>query len=267
MSLSSLAAPAKSQPDARRNDPLFVQSVEKAFRVLTAFNAARPTMSLAQLAAATRLDKSAAQRFAHTLERLGYIRKDMHTKHFELTTRTLAPAYHYIRSNPLMRRALPYLVQLSNSTEEATNLSMLEGTHIVFVARLVSRHAVDAHVTVGTRSPAYCTAAGIAMLSHLPITEATAILRASTLRPYTQHTTWRMSELTSKLREAAAKGYAVCSEEILINDVSIAAPILDGGGRPVAAVNLAMSKTHCEPLEAERRFALLVVATARAISG
>lgn len=34
-----------------------------------------------------------------------------------------------------MRRALPYLVQLSNSTEEATNLSMLEGPHIVFVAR------------------------------------------------------------------------------------------------------------------------------------
>lgn len=105
------------------------------------------------------------------------------------------------------------------------------------------------------------------MLSHLPFTEATAILRASTLRPYTQHATCRMPELTVKLREAAARGYAVCSKEILINDVSIAAPILDGGGRPVAAVNLAMSKTHCDPLEAKRRFASLVVAAAQAISG
>ena len=101
---------AKPPPEMGGDDPLFVQSAEKAFRVLTAFSAARPTMSLSQLAVATGLEKSAAQRFAHTLERLGYLRKDAHTKHFELTTRTLAPAYRFTQSNPLMRRALPYLV-------------------------------------------------------------------------------------------------------------------------------------------------------------
>ena len=144
---------------------------------------------------------------------------------------------------------------------------MLEGTHIVFVARFVSRHVVAANVTVGSHSPAYCTAAGTAILSHLPWAEATAILRASTLRAYTPHTTWRMPELTFKLRDAAARGYAVCSEEILVNDVSEAAPILDGAGRPVAAVNLAVSKLRCEAPEAARNFAPLVVATAQAISG
>lgn len=262
------ARPAASPPaEEGRDDPLFVRSVEKALRVLTAFSARRPTLSLSQLAMATGLDKSAAQRFAHTLLRLGYLRKDSRTKHFELTSRTLAPAYHYTQSNPLVRRAVPYLVQLAGATEEATNLSMLEGTDIVFVARFVTRHVIASHVTVGTHSPAFCTAPGIAMLSHLPAKEAQAILDASTLRPFTPHTTWRMPEVQMKLQEAAARGYAVCSEEILINDISVAAPILDGDGRPVAAVNVAVSKLRCDAATAERQFAPLVVTTAQAISG
>ncbi len=260
------AGPTTSPPE-EREDPLFVRSVEKALRVLTAFNARRPTLSLSQLAAATGLDKSAAQRFAHTLLRLGYLRKDPRTKHFELTSRTLAPAHHYTQSNPLVRRAVPYLVQLAGATEEATNLSMLDGTDIVFVARFVTRHVIASHVTVGTRSPAFCTAPGIAMLSHLPAGEAQGILDASTLRPYTPHTTWRMPELQVKLREAAARGYAVCSEEMLINDISVAAPILDGDGRPVAAVNVAVSKLRCDVATAVHQFAPLVVTTAQAISG
>jgi DNA-binding IclR family transcriptional regulator len=251
----------------RRNDPLFVQSVEKAFRVLTAFDATRPTLNLSQLTAATGLDKSAAQRFAHTLLRLGYLRKDPHTKHFELTTRTLAPAYHYTQSNPLVRRAVPYLVQLSSMTEEAANLSVLEGTEIVFVARFISRHVVTSQATVGMRSPAYCTAPGIAMLSHLPTAEVLPILAASKLRAYTPYTTWRMPELLARLEQAATRGYAICSEEMLINDVSVAAPILYGDGRPIGAVNLAVSKVRWDAAEAERRFAPLVVSIAQAISG
>jgi IclR family pca regulon transcriptional regulator len=259
-------APAAATAEETR-DPLFVQSVEKAFRVLAAFDASRRTLGLSQLAAATGMDLSATQRFAHTLERLGYLRKDTHTRHFELTTRTLGPAYHFTQSNPLVRRAVPYLVQLSSTTEEATNLSMLEGTNIVFVARFVSRHAVAADVSVGSRSPAFCTAPGIAILSRLPEAEAEAILRASKLRAFTPHTVWHLPELRARLRQAAARGYAVCAEEILFNDISVAAPVLDGDGRPVGAVNVAVSKEHCDAATAERRFAPLVMATAQAISG
>jgi DNA-binding IclR family transcriptional regulator len=259
-----------SQPDgavrAERDDPLFVHSVEKAFRVLTAFDAARPTLSLSQLAAVTGLDKSAAQRFAHTLQTLGYLRKDPRTKHFALTLRTLSPAHHYTQSDPLVRRAVPYLLQLSRATDGAANLTMLDGTEIVFVALFTGRHAVTTPTTVGTRSPAYCTAPGIAMLSRLPLAEVQAILRASTLRAYTPHTVWRMPEVMTRVRQAAARGYAVCSEEMLIDDVSVAAAVMDGNGRPVGAVNLAVSKIRSNPADVEARYAPLVIAAAQAVS-
>lgn len=66
---------------------------------------------------------------------------------------------------------------------------------------------------------------------------------------------------------AAERGYAVCSEEILINDISIAAPVLDRDGKPVAAVNVAVSKLRYTAAAAETRFAPLVIETAQAISG
>lgn len=258
---------SRESPEDDREDPLFVQSVEKAFRVLKAFSAKRPTLSLSQIASITGLDKSAAQRFAHTLERLGYLYKDPHTKHFELTSRTLAAANNYTQSNPLVRRAIPYLLQLATTTEEATNLSVLEDTEVVFVARFISRNAIAPHVTIGGRSPAFCTAPGIAILSQMPEAAARPILAASNLRAYTPHTTWRIPDLLGRIRGAAARGYAVCSEEILINDISVAAPVLDREGKPVAAVNLAVSKLRHTVAAVETRFASLVVETAQAISG
>lgn len=258
---------AGRSPDATLpDDPLYVRSVEKAFRVLTAFDTGRPTLSLAQIAVMADLDRSAAQRFAHTLERLGYLRKDPQTRRFELTTRTLDLGYHYTRASPLVERTLPYLQHLSRTTEESVSLTVLDGTEIVFVSRLVSRHMLDTNVIVGTRLPAYCTAPGIAMLSRLPADEARTVLSASNLRAYTPHTTWRMPDLLRKLAETAQRGYAVARDEIFPGDISIAAPILGPAGRPVAAVNIAVSGLRIQADEAERQFSSLVISAARSMS-
>ncbi|HKW94224.1 MAG TPA: IclR family transcriptional regulator C-terminal domain-containing protein [Methylomirabilota bacterium] len=246
--------------------PLFVQSVEKAFRVLRAFDASHQTMGVSQIAATTGLDKSAAQRFAHTLEELGYLRKDPDTRRYELTTRTLDLGYHYVRASALVERAIPYLLHLSQTTEEAVNLAVLDATEIVFVSRFMSRQLLNTDVIVGTRLPAYCTAAGIAILSRLPTEEARAVLDASELRPFTPKTTWRMPDLVAKLRTTASHGYATAFEEIYPGDLSVAAAILGGRGRPVGAIAVSASKTRVDPNKAEARFAPLVVAAARSLS-
>ncbi|MBI3451831.1 MAG: IclR family transcriptional regulator [Rhodospirillales bacterium] len=255
------AAPTPSRPD-----PLLVQSVEKAFRVLTAFDRAHPTMSLTQLAAAIDLDKSATQRFTHTLVRLGYLRKDMGTKRFELTVKTLDLGRHYTQANPLVDRAMPYLLHLSKTTEETVNLTVLDDTEIVFVARFMSRHVLKNDVIIGTRMPAFCTASGIAILSHLPRNEARDILQRSDLKAFTPHTTFRMGDLIKKLDISAARGYATAFEEFYHGDLSIAAPVVDHNRRSLGAINIAVSRARFSPKEAEEQFSSLVVAAAASIS-
>ena len=243
-----------------------VASVEKAFRVLTAFDDVHPTLSLTQLAVRTGLGRSAAQRFTHTLERLGFLRKDPATKRFELTVRTLDLAYHYARASALIERAMPYLQHLSRTTEETINLTVRDDTDIVFVSRFMSRHVLNTDVVVGTRMPAFCTAPGLAMLAALPSDDARDILARSRRQPFTSATVTAMDDLVATLATVAARGYATAFDQFYQGDLSTAAAILDRAGRPVAAINIAVSRARFTPEQAEATFSPLVVAAALSVS-
>jgi len=268
MKLRSSTAKRINSVREPRVDPLTVQSVEKAFRVLTAFDGVNPSMSVTQVAEAIGLDKSAAQRFTHTLTKLGYLHKDLVTKRFELGVRALDLAYHYIRPNLPVERAMPCLLNLSKTTDETINLTVQDDTEIVFIARFMSRHVLNLNtdVVVGKRMPAYCTAAGVAILSQLPAEQAVNTLKRSDLRAHTPHTICRMKDLLRKLEMSAARGYATAFEEFYLGDLSIAAPILAQSGRPVGAINVSVPRARFTAEEAEKRFSPLVMATALSIS-
>lgn len=262
------AATATSDAPKRRTsaETLTVRSVEKAFNVLEAFGSSPTPLSLTALANILDVDKSTAQRFMYTLERLGYLRKDVETKRYSLTVKSLNFSYGYIRTNELLTRAMPYLVHLSRETEETINITVRDQSEIVFVSRFMSRHLFNTDVTVGTRMPVYCTAPGIAMLAHLPRAEALDILNNCDRRPITQHTTWQMDALEEKLSLCATRGFATAFEEYYHDDLSIAAPLFDAHHIPSAALTLSVSRSRYAPEEAVERFAPQVLAAARAIS-
>ena len=261
-----LPTAAATTPPATTEDGLFVHSVERAFRVLGAFGQGPRSMGLTEIAAATGLDRSAAQRFTHTLERLGYLRKDPRTRHYELTVRTLDLGYRYIRASALVDRALPYLLDLSRATEEAVSLTVLDGSEIVYVSRLLSRHMLHTNVQVGSRLPAYCTAPGIAMLARMPRPAALAVLEASDRRAYTPQTTTALPELLARLDETARRGFAMTCEEIFPGDISVAAAVIGADGEPCAAVNVGVARARCAPEAAAARLGPLVIGAAAAMS-
>lgn len=258
---------AKRAPASKsQDDVLFVHSVEKAFRIIEAFDEANPTLALSQIVTLTGLDKSAAQRFSHTLCKLGILRKDPDSKRLELTAKTLDLGYRFTRTNAFVKRALPYLLHLSKATEETVNLTILDENDIVFVARFLSRHVLNTDVTIGKRMPAYCTAPGRAILAALPRDSAVEILKRSSLRAYTPRTIYRMPAIMTELDATAARGYATAFEEVFAGDASVAAAIVDSTGRVLGAVNLATSTARFSHKDFVTRFSGLVTAAARSIS-
>lgn len=236
-------------------------------RVLTAFNDKSTRLSLSQIADHTELDISATQRFTHTLTTLGYLVKDNFTKTYALSPRMLDFAYHYLASNEMIGRAAPYLRQLSQETEETTNVTVLDGTDIVFALRIVSRHVLNPHVITGSRLPAYCTAPGLAILAALPQQEALDILQRTNLIAHTHHTVNDIDKILARLDIIRVKGYAHTEGEYFLGDISTAAAIVGPHGRPVGAVNVAVSRTRWKGEKDEERIANLVILAARAISG
>lgn len=165
--------------------PLYVQSVEKAMKVITAFDGSKRQLSLSEISALTGFDMSATQRFTFALAALGYLFKDTESRKYELSPKLVDFTYHYLISNELVSRATPYLQQLGSETEEATNLTVLDDTDIVFVLRIVSRNVFNAHVITGSRLPAYCTAPGLAILATLHDGEVDDILSRTNLVAFT----------------------------------------------------------------------------------
>lgn len=249
-----------------RDDPLMVRAVEKAFRVLTTFDAGNSRQSLTQIAERAGLDRSAAQRFTHTLSKLGYLSKDPRTKYYELTAKTLSLAYEYTRSSPVVLRAHPYLSHINRTTEETVSLTALEGTDIIYLSRYLSPNVLDTDVTIGSRLPAFCTSGGLALLSAMPDAQVEDILSRSDLKAYTTKTKYQLPEIWEQINLTRSRGFATVEEQLYTGDISMGAPIVTPDGQVVAAVSLSASRFRYTEASLIENFAASVVTAARSMS-
>ena len=245
---------------------LFVQSFATGLSVLYAFNAERREMSLPEIASAAGISKSAAQRFAHTLETLGMLTKDPASKRYSLSSRTLDLGYRYLQSHALLERASPYLLELNRRSGETVNLGEPAGLEMIYIGRFPSPLRSIVHMPIGRRLPMYTASAGRAYLSGLPEHEARAILEASDRVKFTPRTVTEIEPLMEMLAQAREQGYAYSNEEYYRGDLALAVPVHDVSQRVVAAVNVSVSTSDWTLASAIDQFVPLMLDTARLIS-
>jgi DNA-binding IclR family transcriptional regulator len=246
---------------------LFVASVAKAFRLLEAFGSGRAGLKHADMSSLTGLDKSAAQRFAYTLEALGYLRKDPDSRAYSLTPKALALGLNYLRANGVAEPAAPFLREAARQSDETVNLTQLHGNEIVYIGRIPSRHIISTDVLVGTRYPAWCTATGRVMLAHLPDLEMQQIVRESNRVAYTKHTITEFDQLVSVIRRVREDGYTFCTDQIFHGgEYTVAAPVFGPAHEPIAAVGITGLASRHEQQDFITKMVPIVIDTAAAIS-
>ena len=247
-------------------DRLFVASVEKALRVLEVFAGEGRALSIGQLAEASGDNRSSVQRSVSTLTALGYLDQDPDTRSYRPAAKCLSVANAFLRSDWLVQRAFPVLMECHRATDETVNLTRLIDTDVMLVSRLPSRHLVSIEMHVGSRAPAFCTAPGRAILAFLPETEREAVLARSDIVTLTSFTCTDPVEIRRRIEAVHRKGYALQSQEMAMGDISVAAPVLDARGRAVAAVNVAVPTSRWTADRLEREAAPVVVQAARALT-
>lgn len=219
-----------------RDNPLFVQVLEKGTEVIRSFTAQRKTMTLGEIAEATSLSKGSVQRLVYTLESLGYITKHPKTRRFHLTPQILALGYNYLAADSVVDVANPFLAELANTTGETVNLLEPTQFEMVYVARFASRRFIPIHMPIGCRIPMYCTASGRAHLSALPRDACRSMLEAMQRVRHTANTVTDIDELVALIDEAVKLGYALNTEELFAGDMAVAAPVIGSQGQPIASV-------------------------------
>lgn len=237
-----------------------MEALARGFDVIKAFQAGRPTMTLSEVAAQAGLARPTARRFLITLQQLGYVRAD--GAGFALTPRVLELGTSYVTSLSLWEVARPHMEALVARTGESTSVAQLDGSDVVYVARVAVPKIVTLSVTIGTRFPALQTSLGKVLLAALPDDEVDAVLAEpsrSGVRPVWNPT---RKERTAVLREVRARGWALADEELAAGIRSVAAPLRDGAGSVVAAlnVNAHAGETSLDTLTKQHLPALLAAA-------
>lgn len=223
---------------ARRDDsPDFVEAIARGLDVIRVFKPGQPVMSLAAVAAASDLPRPTARRILLTLEQLGYVRQ-AESNGFELTPRVLDLGMSYVLSRGLWEIARPHMEALVARTRESTSIAQLDGSDIVYVARVAVPKIVTLAVTIGTRFPAMQTSLGKVMLAALPPAEAERVLAEPSRSGITPP--WRpdAAERAAVLREVRARGWALTDEQLAPGIRSVAVPLRDGDGTVIAALNV-----------------------------
>ncbi|MFX0546624.1 IclR family transcriptional regulator [Roseovarius sp. S1116L3] len=227
-----------------KQNTLFVSSLAKGLRLLHAFDETHTELSLAGLADLTGLDKSAVQRLANTLHLEGMLDKDPVTRRYRPSHAWLRLAYAYYWSDPLIARAMPKLIDLSQRLGETVNLAELSGTHIIYAARLPCTRTIFAASVPGRRVPVLSTSAGRAILATFPPDEAKAAIYNWPLEAHTPQTTMNRSIIADQIAVAREAGHVITHGQMILNEMGIACAIRGPDGRAWAAVHCSVSAHH-----------------------
>lgn len=216
--------------------PDFIEALARGLDVITVFRPGKPVMSLTAVADATGLARPTARRILLTLAELGYVRQA--DGGYSLTPRVLDLGTTYMRSLGLWDIARPHLEALVAQTGESSSIAQLDGSDIVYVARVAVPKLITLAVDIGTRFPALPTSLGKVLLADLPLSELEAVLAQPSRSAITPRWQPQPAERDAALRDVRARGWAVTDEQLAPGIRSAAVPLRDGSGRAVAAVNV-----------------------------
>lgn len=240
------AAPAPA-PDKE-----FMTTLAKGLAVLGAFGKERPAMTLSEAAQVAELSRATARRVLRTLASLGFVAQN--GRQFTLAPRILDLGFAYLSAQNWVDRALPLLRELNETLHEASSASILQGTEIVYVARVPARRIMSTALTVGSRLPAFHTSMGRAQLGFLDDAEIWRRLKSVRIEPYTPSTITDLQALFDRIRADRDQGFAIVDEELERGLRSIAVPVVDRDGQAVGAINLATHTTRTTRNEMRSQF-------------
>ena len=249
---------------AKRNEPDFVEAFARGLEVIRSFSLSHLAMSVSDVAAATRLARPTARRLLITLETLGYVRSANGL--YTLTPKVLELGTAYISAQGMWDIAQPHMAALVEKTKESSSMSQLDGSDIVYVARVAVPKIIGLSVHIGTRFPAYATSMGRVLLADLSASRLDAVLKTPSNSGVVPRTKLVRKELEASLAEIRKRGWAMSDEQLTFGIRSIAAPVRDADGRTVAALNVTVNAAETSIAELRKEHLPRLLETAADMS-
>jgi len=145
------------------------------------------------------------------------------------------------------------LETLMNQSAETVNLGVLRGDDVVYVDRVVgTRHQLVMEVRVGSAIPAFCSAMGKSLLAFAePGVQRDYLGRLARMKTAEGITPPSRETFARELELVVAAGHSEDHGEYSPDIACVAAPVLDGTGRAIAAVSISGPRHRIETRRAD----------------
>jgi len=183
------------------------------------------------------LPRSSVYHLLAVLREEGFVVHLAEERRFGLGVSAFELGSAYTRQAPLQRLARRPMVQLVDATRHNAHLAVLHGRDVLYVIEERAPGRPPLVTDVGVRLPSQLTASGLAMLASLPAQQVRALfpsrdafVQRSGVGPTT------LPGLRAVLSRVRRDGFAVEDGTVTPDFASVAAPVLDHTGHPVAGI-------------------------------
>jgi DNA-binding IclR family transcriptional regulator len=213
-----------------------IQSIERAAAILRLLSGQTRRLGVVQLAGELDLPKGTVHGILKTLAAVGFVEQDEESGKYQLGAALLHMGSSYLDGNELRARALNWSDSLAARSGESVRIGTLHESQVLVVHHVFrpddSRQALE----VGALQPAHATAMGKVLLAANRY--AATALADEGLPRFTPATITDPELLLKELKVVLERGWAGDEQELVVGEVSLAAPITDRRGVTVGAIGI-----------------------------
>jgi IclR family acetate operon transcriptional repressor len=213
-------------------------AVERALSILEAIAQRGATMAHSEISRKLDIPKSSATYLLRALERCGYVQRERGTGGYRLGLKVLSLALGVEIAGDIRETALPVLERVVKRCELTAHLAVLDQSDAVYVEKVDSPGFVKMDTWIGKRMELHSTAVGKALVAFSSAKDVEALIKGRAMKKRTPRTIATHAGFLRELEKVRERGYAIDDEENSLGARCVAAPVVDGFGRVLAAVGL-----------------------------
>jgi len=222
------------------NTQAAVKSAERVLDVFELLARGGSEMSHTDISEVLQIPKSSLTQLLRTLASRGYIEMTPNGRGYRLGAELLSLSQSAGHTRDLIAQAEAFLAEITRETGESSALNQLKGDQSEVVATVLGPARLVTHMRLGDLAPLYATSGGKAILAYMPPDFREEYLTQVRFEPATSATLKSAKTLRKQLDAVQQTGFAYSHEEWTPGIIGVAVPVLDGSGKPIGAINVAI---------------------------
>jgi DNA-binding IclR family transcriptional regulator len=245
----------KTRPKAKSaaGDPGGSRSVRRALEIFEFLLQRGEPATIGVVVAALHIPKSTAYELVKTLGEAGYLEPAPRSGGLFLGRKLFELGMAYRGQVDLLRDGSQIVEELRDACGETIQLSVLENDMMLVLLKEEGSRSIRIISRVGSRVPVNWAAAGRLLVSDLDDAALGSLLERTVKQSPTGRAITDIPKLIQQVRKFRRQGYATEINETNEHAGCVAAPVIDGSGKCIAAISVVapehrLTKAHREDL-------------------